>query len=127
MHVLSDDNVGEQLKTASAEDMRALLTSEVDEQAEVLSTEFTIRNEHGLHERPGTVLVSIIKQFNSDITVTNLDSGGKPANGRSLMKMVAMGVKKGHRRRFTSNGEDAQQALNAIEEVINSGLGEGVA
>ena len=114
------------LKTDAA-GVYALLTSEVDEQAEVLSAEFTIRNEHGLHARPGTALVSVIKQFNSDITVTNLDGSGKPANGRSLMKVVALGVKKGHRLRFTASGEDAQQALNAIGEAINSGLGEGVA
>jgi len=117
----------DRLLKADAAGVYALLTSEVDEQADVLSAEFTIRNEHGLHARPGTALVTIIKQFNSDITVTNLDGSGKPANGRSLMKVVALGVKKGHRLRFTASGEDAQQALNAIEEAINSGLGEGVA
>lgn len=117
----------DRLLKADAAGVYALLTSEVDEQAEVLSAEFTIRNEHGLHARPGTALVSVIKQFNSDITVTNLDGSGKPANGRSLMKVVALGVKKGHRLRFTASGEDAQQALNAIGEAINSGLGEGVA
>ncbi|RPE00349.1 fused PTS fructose transporter subunit IIA/HPr protein [Candidatus Pantoea deserta] len=121
------NNKADRLLKADAAGVYALLTSEVDEQADVLSAEFTIRNEHGLHARPGTALVSIIKQFNSDITVTNLDGSGKPANGRSLMKVVALGVKKGHRLRFTASGEDAQQALNAIEEAINSGLGEGVA
>jgi phosphocarrier protein FPr len=61
-----------------------------------------VRNEHGLHARPGTMLVNTIKQFESEITVANLD--GKPANGRSLMKVVALGVKKGHRLRFTAQG-----------------------
>ncbi|MDU6432330.1 MAG: fused PTS fructose transporter subunit IIA/HPr protein [Pantoea sp.] len=117
----------DRLLKADAAGLYALLTSEVDEQADVLSAEFTIRNEHGLHARPGTALVTVIKQFNSDITVTNLDGSGKPANGRSLMKVVALGVKKSHRLRFTASGDDAQQALNAIEEAINSGLGEGVA
>ena len=70
------------------------MTSEVNEQAEVLTAEFIIRNEHGLHARPGTALVSVIKQFNCDVTITNLDGSGKPANGRSLMKVVALGVKK---------------------------------
>jgi len=120
-------NKAERLLKADAAGILALLTSEVDESAEQLVAEFTIRNEHGLHARPGTALVTVIKQFNSDITVTNLDGSGKPANGRSLMKVVALGVKKGHRLRFTASGEDAQQALNAIEEAINSGLGEGVA
>ncbi len=35
------------------------------------------------------------------------------------------GVKKGHRLRFTAQGEDAQQALDAIGEAIAAGLGEG--
>ncbi|MDI9219966.1 fused PTS fructose transporter subunit IIA/HPr protein [Pantoea sp. EA-12] len=121
------NNKAERLLKADAAGILALLTSEVDETADLLTAEFTIRNEHGLHARPGTALVTVIKQFNSDITVTNLDGSGKPANGRSLMKVVALGVKKGHRLRFTASGEDAQQALNAIEEAINAGLGEGVA
>ncbi|MGD8105486.1 fused PTS fructose transporter subunit IIA/HPr protein [Pantoea sp. FN0302] len=130
LNYLSDlllKNKAERLLKADAAGVLALLTSEVDEQAEVLTAEFIIRNEHGLHARPGTALVSVIKQFNCDVTITNLDGSGKPANGRSLMKVVALGVKKGHRLRFTASGEDAQQALNAIEEAINSGLGEGAA
>jgi len=119
------NNKADRLLNADAAGVLALLTSEVDEQAEVLTAEFTIRNEHGLHARPGTALVSVIKQFNSDITITNLDGSGKPANGRSLMKVVALGVKKGHRLRFTASGEDAPQALEAIEQAITSGLGEG--
>ncbi|WP_380179312.1 fused PTS fructose transporter subunit IIA/HPr protein [Kalamiella sp. sgz302252] len=117
----------ERLMSADAAGILALLTSEVSEQADVLTEEFTIRNEHGLHARPGTALVSVIKKFNCDVTVTNLDGSGKPANGRSLMKVVALGVKKGHRLRFTASGEDARAALDAIGEAISSGLGEGAA
>ncbi|MEI2263779.1 fused PTS fructose transporter subunit IIA/HPr protein [Erwinia sp. CGal63] len=117
----------ERLLSADAAGILALLTSEVSEQADVLTEEFTIRNEHGLHARPGTALVSVIKKFNCDVTVTNLDGSGKPANGRSLMKVVALGVKKGHRLRFTASGEDARAALDAIGEAINAGLGEGAA
>lgn len=102
-----------------------LLTSDDALTDDVLSAEFVVRNEHGLHARPGTMLVNTIKQFNSEITVTNLDGTGKPANGRSLMKVVALGVKKGHRLRFTAQGEDAEQALKAIGDAIAAGLGEG--
>ncbi|KQN63773.1 fused PTS fructose transporter subunit IIA/HPr protein [Erwinia sp. Leaf53] len=115
----------DRLLQADAAGILALLTSIVDEQAELLTEEFVIRNEHGLHARPGTALVSVIKQFNCDVTVTNLDGSGKPANGRSLMKVVALGVKKGHRLRFTASGEDARAALDAVGEAIASGLGEG--
>ncbi len=117
----------ERLLKADAATLLALLTSDVPEESDVLTADYTIRNEHGLHARPGTMLVNVIKQFTSEITVTNLDGTGKPANGRSLMKVVALGVKKGHKLRFTAAGSDAEQALAAIGEAINSGLGEGAA
>ncbi|EKS8091521.1 fused PTS fructose transporter subunit IIA/HPr protein [Escherichia coli] len=113
------------LLKADAATLLALLTSDDAPTDDVLSAEFVVRNEHGLHARPGTMLVNTIKQFNSDITVTNLDGTGKPANGRSLMKVVALGVKKGHRLRFTAQGADAEQALKAIGDAIAAGLGEG--
>jgi len=120
-------NKAERLLNADAVTLLALLTSEVEEENTTLSARYVIRNEHGLHARPGTALVNVIKQFSSEITVTNLDGSGKPANGRSLMKVVALGVKKGHHLRFTAKGEDAETALKAIGEAINEGLGEGAA
>lgn len=116
---------GEKLFTADAPLLLMLLTSDEVETDSTLSAEFVIKNEHGLHARPGTVLVNTIKQFTCDVTVTNLDGTGKAANGRSLMKVVALGVKKGHRLRFTAQGDEAEQALNAIGEAIAAGLGEG--
>ena len=133
MHVLkrvSDliiNQKADRLVNADGATLLALLTSDDAPLDDVLSAEFVVRNEHGLHARPGTVLVNTVKQFNSDITVTNLDGSGKPANGRSLMKVVALGVKQGHRLRFTAQGEDAEQALKAIGDAIAAGLGEGAA
>ncbi|EGQ1050328.1 fused PTS fructose transporter subunit IIA/HPr protein [Salmonella enterica] len=119
------NNKADRLLSADAATLLALLTSDDALTDDVLSAEFVVRNEHGLHARPGTMLVNTIKQFNSEITVINLDGTGKPANGRSLMKVVALGVKKGHRLRFTAQGEDAEQALKAIGDAIAAGLGEG--
>ncbi|EEE8433305.1 HPr family phosphocarrier protein [Salmonella enterica subsp. enterica serovar Enteritidis] len=119
------NNKADRLLSADAATLLALLTSDDALTDDVLRAEFVVRNEHGLHARPGTMLVNTIKQFNSEITVTNLDGTGKPANGRSLMKVVALGVKKGHRLRFTAQGEDAEQALKAIGDAIAAGLGEG--
>ena len=120
------DNKAEHLLKADSATLLALLTSDDAVAEDMLSEDFVVRNEHGLHARPGTILVNTIKQFKSEITVTNLDGSGKPANGRSLMKVVALGVKKGHHLRFSAKGEDARQALDAIGEAIASGLGEGV-
>ncbi|BCG08687.1 fused PTS fructose transporter subunit IIA/HPr protein [Buttiauxella agrestis] len=119
------NNTADRLLNADAPELLTLLTSDEAGTQNSLSAEFQIRNEHGLHARPGTVLVNTIKQFNSEITVTNLDGSGKPANGRSLMKVVALGVKKGHHLRFTAQGDDAELALKAIGEAVAAGLGEG--
>ncbi len=113
------------LLSADAAGVLALLTSEVNLSADTVTEEFVIKNGHGLHARPGTALVSVIKQFDCDVSVMNLDGSGKPANGRSLMKVVALGVKKGHRLRFTTSGPQAAEAMQAIGEAIASGLGEG--
>ena len=121
------NNNADRLLNADAPGLLTLLTTDVPAEQNSLSADFQIRNEHGLHARPGTVLVNTIKQFNSEITVTNLDGTGKPANGRSLMKVVALGVKKGHHLRFTAVGEDAELALQAIGEAVAAGLGEGAA
>ncbi|ETS30226.1 bifunctional PTS fructose transporter subunit IIA/HPr protein [Photorhabdus temperata] len=113
------------LLKADAPTVLALLTRGAPEQSEIFSREFVVCNDHGLHARPGAVLVNVIRQFSSEITMLNLDGTGRPVNGRSLMKIMALGVKKGHRLHVVANGDDAQQAITAIGEAIASGLGEG--
>lgn len=116
----------ERLLTADIATLLALLTSDTMPDEQALSAEFVIHNEHGLHARPSTVLLNTIKQFNTEVTVANLNGSGKPVNGRSMMKLVSLGVQKGHRLRFTATGKDAQNALSAIGNAISAGLGEGV-
>ncbi|MCF7502951.1 fused PTS fructose transporter subunit IIA/HPr protein [Vibrio sp. L3-7] len=86
---------------------------------------FKIKNAHGLHARPGAMLVAEAKKFESTIRVSNLDGDGKEVNAKSLMKVIALGVKHGHQLQFVADGEDAAQALESIGKAIASGLGEG--
>ena len=86
---------------------------------------FVIKNEHGLHARPSAVLVNEVKKYNASVAVQNLDRDTQLVSAKSLMKIVALGVVKGHRLRFVASGEEAQQAIDGIGAVIESGLGEG--
>ncbi|WED23604.1 fused PTS fructose transporter subunit IIA/HPr protein [Vibrio sp. JC009] len=86
---------------------------------------FKIKNPHGLHARPGAMLVAEAKKFECSIKVANLNGEGKQVNAKSLMKVIAMGVKQGHELQFVADGVDAPQALEAIGAAIASGLGEG--
>lgn len=128
--ILLQQHAANMLKITDAETLVNLLNNENsgEQQPESgLSEEFVIRNAHGLHTRPSTMLVSTIKKFDSAVTVTNLDGSGVPVNGRSLMKVVSLGVKKGHRLRINVEGPDAQVALETIGNAIREGLGEEVA
>lgn len=87
---------------------------------------FTVRNENGLHARPSAVLVQTAKAFSSQITVENLDRQTPPASAKSTMKVVALGASKAHRLRFVAEGEDAQQAIEALQKAFAEGLGESV-
>lgn len=89
-----------------------------------LTATYKIINAHGLHARPGAMLVAEAKKFESSIQVENLDISSKPVNAKSLMKVIALGVKHGHHLKFTAQGNDATQALESIGTAIQSGLGE---
>ncbi|MBF4284290.1 fused PTS fructose transporter subunit IIA/HPr protein [Vibrio anguillarum] len=96
-----------------------------DESAASKVAVFKIKNAHGLHARPGAMLVAEAKKFEANIKVSNLDGDGKTANAKSLMKVIALGVKHGHQLQFSAEGADAEQALESIGKAIASGLGEG--
>lgn len=96
-----------------------------DTNNQVLTREFIVPNANGLHTRPSSVLVKLVKEFKSKVTVANLDGKAEPVSATSLMKIVALGAKKGSRLQFTAVGDDAAQALDTIGKAIESGLGEG--
>jgi len=118
----------DQLISAATEEALALLKGEpvantTGEQSGN-STIFKIKNAHGLHARPGAMLVAEAKKFEATIRVSNLDGDGKEVNAKSLMKVIALGVKHGHQLQFVAEGPDAAIALESIGNAIASGLGE---
>lgn len=131
---LADKNARQQLSSLNVEQILALFGQESAEQAVgseqnsanegELEATFTIKNEHGLHARPSAVLVNEVKKYNATIQVQNLDRDSQLVSAKSLMKIVALGVQKGHRLRFVATGEEAQKALDGIGAAIEAGLGE---
>ena len=119
--MISEQNVA-QLWAADSMKAIKLLT---EKPIEGLEGVFTITNPHGLHARPSATLVKVAKEFQSEIWVANLDGDGKSVNAKSLMKLVSLGVKSGHRLQFIAKGDDAQQAISKIGQSIADGLGEG--
>lgn len=99
-------------------------TSEIVANNGELEATFVIRNEHGLHARPSAMLVAEAKKYNADIKVQNVDRNSDLVSAKSMMKIVALGVTKGHHLRFVASGEQAKEALEGIGKAIEAGLGE---
>lgn len=131
--LLGDDSVGPALATVSDEQqvLNILLRQPSAEPAPVLaetggeeSAIFVLSNSHGLHARPAAELVRLIRQWPEDILVENLDRPGARVSGRSMMKVIALGAKCGHRLKFTTSGPQAREALAAISTAIDQQFGE---
>lgn len=83
---------------------------------------FKVTSESGIHARPATLLVNTASKFNSEI---NLAYAGKTVNLKSIMGVMSLGIQEGAEIKITANGDDAGQALAAIEETLKKeGLGE---
>ncbi len=119
--LISEQKVASLWPAAGAEVVKLL----TEAPREGLEATYTIVNPHGLHARPSAMLVKTVKEFESQIWVANLDGDSKPVNAKSLMKLVSLGVRQGHRLHFTAQGQDAPVALQRIGQAIADGLGEG--
>lgn len=80
-----------------------------------MEKKFTIIDEMGLHARPATVLVNTAGKFAADIT---LDYKGKSVNLKSIMGVMSLGVPHNAEIVVTAEGEDAAEALVALEETL---------
>jgi phosphocarrier protein HPr len=81
----------------------------------------TIVNRVGLHARPAAQIVKLASQFKSDITLSRDDL---EVNGKSIMGVMMLAAERGASLRLRAEGPDADQALDAIAQLIADGFGE---
>ncbi|WP_434301343.1 phosphoenolpyruvate--protein phosphotransferase [Corallococcus exiguus] len=89
---------------------------------EGLSLQVLSPSPHGLHARPATMVVEVVRRFHADVTVHH---EGRQANARSLLSLLRLGVRGGSTLTLTSAGDDAAAVLRALQEAFDVGLGEG--
>ncbi|MBN2628207.1 MAG: HPr family phosphocarrier protein [Spirochaetales bacterium] len=77
----------------------------------MISREIEIVNETGLHTRPGNQFVKLAKTFESEITVRK---GDREFSGKSLLKLMKIGISLGDRILITCSGEDEETALDEL-------------
>jgi len=83
---------------------------------------FSIINNLGLHARAAAKFVTVASQFEADLQVSR---NGRSVNGKSIMGVMMLAAGKGTDITVTADGNDAEQALQAIEALINDYFGEG--
>lgn len=82
---------------------------------------FKITAETGVHARPATLLVNKAGQFSSEVEVSY---NGKKVNLKSIMGVMSLGIPTGAEVTVTVTGNDEEDALNGVTEVIKEYLGE---
>lgn len=83
----------------------------------------TVKNKLGLHARAAAVFVRLSSRFGSDI---KLVKDGYEVDGKSILGVLSLAAIKGSEIEVRTRGADAEEALTRIEELIESGFGEGV-
>lgn len=77
----------------------------------------TVFDEKGLHARPATVFVKAASTYKSTVMV---EANGKKADGKSLLNLLALGVKHGQEIKVITKGEDEEAALNQLCDILRN-------
>jgi len=80
-----------------------------------------ICHEVGLHARPASAFVKTASKFKSTIVVQH---GERSSNAKSILGVLTLGAQKGARILVKADGEDAVEALSAMEALVNDNFGE---
>ena len=80
-----------------------------------------IVNQNGLHARPAAEIVKLAARFASDITVAREDL---EVNAKSIMGVMMLAAEHGSRITLRAEGSDADEAIDAIADLIANRFGE---
>jgi multiphosphoryl transfer protein len=87
--------------------------------AAVESPPIVIRTETGLHARPAAIVAAAARQFTSDV---RLVKGGREANARSMVSIMALEVGGGDTVIVVARGDDAGAAIAEISRTLTTDL-----
>jgi len=77
--------------------------------------EIVVRCESGLHNKQATYFVQKANEFDCNIW---LESGNRKMNAKSLLGIMSLGIVTGATVTLVASGQDAEAAVNALEELL---------
>ena len=87
-----------------------------------VSEEVAVVNEMGIHARPAGKLVTMLGQYDADVSITNLTRDIGPVVADSMIMLVTLDTKKGDRLRVSGTGPAAAAAVETTVAFIAEGL-----
>lgn len=81
-----------------------------------------IINKLGLHARASTKLTQTASQFKSEVWI---EKNGRRVNAKSIMGVMMLAAAKGSIVEIEATGVDEDQAIAALQTLINNYFGEG--
>jgi phosphocarrier protein len=87
----------------------------------IAEKEVTIVNKYGLHARPAMRFVETANKFASGVEVSK---GSMTVDAKSIMSVMRLAATKGTVLKISADGQDAQQAVDALAELVESGFDE---
>ncbi len=87
----------------------------------MLHREVTVTNRAGLHTRPASMIVRTASRFESEFYI---QKDGYEINGKSIIGVMTLAAEQGARLQLTFEGEDEEEAADAITRLFEEGFGE---
>jgi phosphocarrier protein HPr len=87
----------------------------------MIEKELTIVNKLGLHARAAAKFVSLASKFACSLQVSK---DGRQVNGKSIMGVMMLAASKNSTITIVADGEDEQQAVEQIENLVQDRFGE---
>lgn len=90
----------------------------------MVEANIVVNHEVGLHARPAAQFVKTAQSFDAAITVTNVTKGSDAVDAKSILRVLTLAVVQGNEVKITADGEDEENALSTLLELIESNFGE---
>ena len=87
----------------------------------LVEEEMVILNKLGMHLRPAQQFVQTVLKFECDV---HLQKDGQRVNAKSIMGLLTLAAAQGTHLLVSCEGDDAQDAVDAIRGLIENGFGE---
>ena len=84
----------------------------------------TVNHAAGLHARPAAEFVKTALAFPCQINVRNVTDDTARANAKSILSILTLGVDQGCVIEIVAEGDRAEEALNALAQLVRSNFGE---